>query len=284
MSIRPVTEYPMLPSPGGISPERLAAHQGFMTAVLTRHFGELGFAINRLINRTRFGALADRPDPAEANRFFFATDTKEMYYDDGSAWSLVVASPDAHTHPLSEITDSGTAAAEDTGKTIGDVPQYEDDGAGNPVLDHPNVPHVGGVPVLKALSNRPIFSAWKGSASGGSVSGIVKPYEHVEVNQGSHLDASTGRFTAPVAGLYKIEFVAFTQSGSGDDGVQVLKNGVEFSANIRSIDRSSDTNYHGSLVINVILQLAAGDYIEINVYQGAIHDNANAFFSGYLFN
>ena len=42
--------------------------------------------------------------------------------------------PLTHTHVLSQVIDSGTAAAEDVGVTVGDVPQLEDIGGGTPGL------------------------------------------------------------------------------------------------------------------------------------------------------
>lgn len=147
MSIRPVSEYPMLPRPGSATLAGMMQHQGYLIASLTRLFGEYGFAINRLIKRTRFDTLANRPTAEEADRFFFATDTKELYYDDGSSWTLIAS------ENLVVQSDIGTAAAEDTGKTIGDIPQYEDNGSGNPVLDHPNMPLVGGDAVVESGSN-----------------------------------------------------------------------------------------------------------------------------------
>lgn len=98
--IRPVPEYPMLPKPAGGSPAALAQQQGVMVATLTRVFGEYGFAVNRLISRIRFGALADRPAAGEADRFWFTTDTDDnaLYYDDGSQWLLIAK---AHSQDLS---------------------------------------------------------------------------------------------------------------------------------------------------------------------------------------
>ena len=72
------------------------------------------------------------------------TDDDKLKVGDGSATKTF--SDDSYTldrtnhtgtQTLSTISDSGTAAAKDTGKTIGDVPQYEDDGDGNPEIDAP---------------------------------------------------------------------------------------------------------------------------------------------------
>ena len=52
----------------------------------------------------------------------------------------------AHSHTLSDVTDSGTAAAEDVGVAIGDVPQLEnvDGGAGLPAVDGSQLTGVAG--------------------------------------------------------------------------------------------------------------------------------------------
>lgn len=113
MSIRPVIEYPMLPAIGSRSIAGLSQQQRFLTATLTRLFGEYGFAVNRLINRIRFGTLADRPSASEQHRFYYATDTHELYYDDGSAWHLIAAETidatriDGSTLPTSDPNSAG---------------------------------------------------------------------------------------------------------------------------------------------------------------------------------
>jgi hypothetical protein len=50
-------------------------------------------------------------------------------------------------------TARGTASTQDTGKTIGDVAQYEDDGNSNPVINHPNMPEVSGTAIVESGSN-----------------------------------------------------------------------------------------------------------------------------------
>lgn len=89
--IRQVSEFPMLPKPSGSTPLQLSQHQNFLISTLVRLFGEYGFAVNRLIQRTRFGALADRPAAGQADRYWFTTDTGDnaLYYDDGSQWLLI---------------------------------------------------------------------------------------------------------------------------------------------------------------------------------------------------
>lgn len=78
------------------------------------------------------GTLANRPAAGVANRLYIATDVMEVSFDNGTIWTPIAA---------------------DIGKVIGGLPQYEDDGAGNPVVNHPNMPLVGGDAVVEQGSN-----------------------------------------------------------------------------------------------------------------------------------
>jgi hypothetical protein len=83
------------------------------------------------------------------------------------------------------------------------------------------------------------------------------------VNRGNHFDSSTGRFTAPVAGIYEFgcQFIA----GDANDVYRFTfyKNGSSINKQLR-LDTSDTTNNDyetGTMVI--YHELAKGDYVSI---------------------
>ena len=95
------------------------------------------------------------------------------------------------------------------------------------------------------------------------------PFEVAVVNIGSALDLKTGVFTAPVPGVYFFSFDA--RSNSGDCRVSLQKNGMNVG---QSYDY--DHNYYSQqLHLASILQLDAGDEIQVNVRSGQIYEDAN---------
>ena len=85
-------------------------------------------------------------------------------------------------------------------------------------------------------------------------------YNTTYVNQGSHFNASTGRFTCPVAGVYRIYFRA-TCSQDQHTNVRLRKNGNtinEAYANHNTGESSSDSS-------EAVINCSANDYLEIQV-------------------
>ena len=74
-------------------------------------------------------------DSANALAYFYALDA-----DSGEAESLPeVVEPDINAENKRWLLQKINSDTIGTGKTIGDIPQYEDDGSGNPILDHPDI-------------------------------------------------------------------------------------------------------------------------------------------------
>tara|TARA_B100001057_G_C22661987_1_gene876302 strand:+ start:103 stop:1014 length:912 start_codon:yes stop_codon:yes gene_type:complete len=104
----------------------------------------------------------------------------------------------------------------------------------------------------------------------------------VEVNIGSNYATGTGRFTAPIAGNYY--FFMMTQAyGSGNTSGQYqtarfYKNGSAQGAD--SYEGWSGGNNHAQANNTIIMNLAAGDYVQAYVIYGS-RDIQN-FFGGHL--
>ena len=106
------------------------------------------------------------------------------------------------------------------------------------------------------------------------------PFETAVVNIGDALDLKTGVFTAPVPGVYFFSFDAYSDSHEGR--VYLQKNGVTVG---QSYDY--DHSYLSQLHLASILQLDAGDEIQVNVHSGQIYEDANGHnthFAGMLLN
>mgnify|MGYP006425414703 CR=1 FL=1 len=87
------------------------------------------------------------PGLSDVSNTLAQTDGNSLTWSSSSSAWISVAKADAgHTHNLADITDSGSAAAENVGTTIGDVVQLDDVGgsAGLPAVDGSQLTNVGG--------------------------------------------------------------------------------------------------------------------------------------------
>lgn len=111
------------------------------------------------------------------------------------------------------------------------------------------------------------------TGTGGGGSNQLAVFNHITTNIGNAYDASTGRFTAPIAGTYE-----FTHSGvsAGNSGGSPLAAGVTAQMFFRKNGSATGTTKYGRTTTNVasstnysnlsssvILTLVQGDYIEI---------------------
>ena len=105
---------------------------------------------------------------------------------------------------------------------------------------------------------RPAFDVY-GIASGAA--GIELTWQTKTVDPTNGFNLSTGRFTAPVAGLYFITAsVLVNGSSSGSNAIKVLKNGASPSGRQTFVATS---NAYTQISASRILPLAAGDYVSL---------------------
>jgi hypothetical protein len=137
-------------------------------------------------------------------------------------------------------------------------------------------------------SSQPAFFAYSNANFAGTSQTPVQ-FNLVDFNIGSHYNNSTYRFTAPVVGRYLFAtMVSFYLNGNARQiQISLRKNGAVHinSDTFTSVVQSNNT--HTGAHITTVLELAAGDYVDVdwglatatvNYYS----DNKRIYFSGYL--
>ncbi|XP_036975642.1 uncharacterized protein LOC119031335 isoform X3 [Acanthopagrus latus] len=110
---------------------------------------------------------------------------------------------------------------------------------------------------------------------------ITLKYSKVFTNTGKAYNPSTGFFTAPVKGVYNLQFTVFGYH-AGYTGVQVYKNNQRIMYNS---EKSSENYVPEYFTKSLVLELTAGDEIHLVLPSGwSIYDNSDNFstFSGSL--
>ena len=138
--------------------------------------------------------------------------------------------------------------------------------------------------VTTPSTSRPAFHVQLSSSINSTVAAAGVVFDEASLNQGSHYSTSTGRFTAPVAGLYWFSVRCLTDM-DGTDGyaaINITKNGSVYA---RDQTYSLEDNDHSGGT-SLVMYLAANDYIAVTANRGlygASGGSANyTHFSGYL--
>jgi hypothetical protein len=113
--------------------------------------------------------------------------------------------------------------------------------------------------------------------SGGNyaMSGALTP-NATFLNNGNHFSTSTGRFTAPVNGLYLLSFSTLGWVTYGSGRIGILLNGAHPTTNIRPYAKGDDSQ----ATMTICIYMNAGDYAQPQCDQGTYSAYAN--FSGHM--
>ena len=124
--------------------------------------------------------------------------------------------------------------------------------------------------------NQPAFSVYP--AAGSPIGSGTLVFTGVRFNIGSHYSTSTGRFTAPIAGIYLMVLTAQHYGLTATNGwIDIRLNDAEINARYETFDGAQYT----AGGISAIVQMNAGDYITIVTSGNIFHDD-NTNLSGYL--
>tara|TARA_R100000700_G_scaffold6397_1_gene10000 strand:+ start:238 stop:741 length:504 start_codon:yes stop_codon:yes gene_type:complete len=108
--------------------------------------------------------------------------------------------------------------------------------------------------------------------------GVDVRFDSILLNQGSCYSESTGRFVAPVAGIYAAE-CQFLANNSASTNIQftIMKNGT---VSLHHGYNSVDTQYV-ELHAHALVELAASDYISVRLNQGELYLDNNGRYSSF---
>lgn len=108
------------------------------------------------------------------------------------------------------------------------------------------------------VPNQPSFHAFRNAGSVSSTGIFI--CNSVTFNDGSHYNSSTGRFTAPVAGRYQVNFFWLMQGGGNFDFI-IRVNGSQYSSmDIRHNSALSSGNL--TTGFSAVLKLSASDIVD----------------------
>jgi hypothetical protein len=126
--------------------------------------------------------------------------------------------------------------------------------------------------------SQPAFRATKNNGSGSSGASTTIVFNQVNTNIGSCYNNSTGFFTAPVAGMYQLNFTGITNNASTDAAIQVNGNAVCWTYCYFS-------QTYANMSMSVATYMNAGDAAKVFIYAGNLYDGGDggaARFSGFL--
>ncbi|RKX60794.1 MAG: hypothetical protein DRP29_01970 [Thermodesulfobacteriota bacterium] len=205
--------------------------------------------ILQVLSCVKIGTLADRPTAGKKGRLYFATDTNELYYDDGSSWTRAT-SGDVGLYDADRDTYINVEPSADADKIVGYT-------AGTQILSISNA----GILTLPKQSICVVYLATTQNISAGTTTKVQ--FDTVLIDTQNEFDSTNYRVTVSEDGKYLVfASTDYLTSYSGDRFITSLYiNGTE-KAETRFESNTAD-DY--TLITAKIFDLAAGDYIETYV-------------------
>ena len=136
---------------------------------------------------------------------------------------------------------------------------------------------------------QPAFYAYTTGGTSTATTGNFAGFATTRVNRGSHYSTSTGRFTAPIAGVYRFVFAALYRrlAGAAAGEISISINGTNVNTRGMGYAFNNVTDSHTPVVVELIISLSASDYVMPFIYSVGsgsdwyIGENLG-YFCGYL--
>lgn len=114
--------------------------------------------------------------------------------------------------------------------------------------------------------NHPCFYVQKGfgnlSAFVTGATTAIATWDNVILNRGSHFSAATGRFTAPIAGIYLFTFhISYNTTSTNNADYLLYKNGTGATETV--VPKNSGVSLWGNAALIVHMSLNANDYVTV---------------------
>jgi len=202
--------------------------------------------ILQVLSCVKFGTLADRPTAGKKGRLYFTTDTKELFYDNGSSWVRVVSGVtglyDADRDTYVEVEKS---ADEDAIRGyVANTEAFKIDSAG-----------------IVTFAKQSCCVAYLSSDQNVSAGVVTKiNFDAVTIDTQNEFDSTNSRITVMQPGKYCIVLhLRIIPGAAGDWIASYLRvNGVTKG---KSYMQAVESQEH-TLTITRILHLSQGDYVE----------------------
>lgn len=102
-------------------------------------------------------------------------------------------------------------------------------------------------------------------------------YDKIIINEGNCYSASTGKFTCPVTGIYRVDSTLLTDTGTTANTThKVYKNSTEVARSYTGVD-----NQHLQLCISVLVVANANDTIHTELQAGDIYIDGPGLYSSF---